>query len=105
MKEEAFLQDVTWLSNLKYKISHDSHGNDFLSNNNKVIRNRYAYLDQFEVVNNNGQPAINQIYKGNDKLKWETNCNFNTGVEFGVFENKYNYSALRTISGGLSLKF
>lgn len=92
LKEESFLQDINWLSNLKYKISYGSQGNDYLLKADKVTRNRYAYLDQFEVVNNNGQPAINQIYKGNDKLKWETNYNFNTGIEFGVLDNRLSGS-------------
>ena len=45
-------------------------------------------MDQFTVSNNNGQPAITQTYKGNDKLKWETNYNFNTGIEFSVLDGR-----------------
>lgn len=91
LKEESFLQDVEWLNNLKYKISYGSQGNDYLLKTDGT-RNRYAYLDQFEVINNNGQPAINQIYKGNDFLKWETNYNFNTGIEFGFLDNRLSGS-------------
>lgn len=88
LKEENFLKDVEWLDNLKYKISYGSQGNDFLLLNG--VRNRYAYMDQFTVSNNNGQPAITQSYKGNELLKWETNYNFNTGVEFSMFGGRLN---------------
>lgn len=86
MKEESFLRDVEWLDNLKFKISYGSQGNDYLLLDG--ARNRYAYMDQFTVSNNNGQPAITQTYKGNDKLKWETNYNFNTGIEFSVLDGR-----------------
>ena len=88
LKQEDFLQDVEWLDNLKYKISYGSQGNDFLLLNGQ--RNRYAYMDQYKVINNNGQPAITQVYKGNDNLKWETNYNFNTGFEFSMFNGRLN---------------
>ena len=86
LKEESFLRDVEWLDNLKFKISYGSQGNDYLLLDG--VRNRYAYMDQFTVSNNNGQPAITQTYKGNDKLKWETNYNFNTGIEFSVLDGR-----------------
>ena len=86
LKEENFLKDVEWLDNLKFKVSYGSQGNDYLLLNG--VRNRYAYMDQFSVSNNNGQPAITQTYKGNDKLKWETNYNFNTGIEFSVLNGR-----------------
>ena len=86
LKEESFLRDVEWLDNLKFKISYGSQGNDYLLLDG--ARNRYAYMDQFTVSNNNGQPAITQTYKGNDKLKWETNYNFNTGIEFSVLDGR-----------------
>ena len=80
------MKDVEWLDNLKFKVSYGSQGNDYLLLNG--VRNRYAYMDQFSVSNNNGQPAITQTYKGNDKLKWETNYNFNTGIEFSVLNGR-----------------
>lgn len=88
LKEESFLKYVEWIDNLKYKISYGSQGNDFLLQTDGRTRNRYPYMDQFKVSNNNGQPAITQFYKGNKELKWETNYNFNTGVEFNILNNR-----------------
>ena len=88
IKNEVFLKDVEWIDNLKYKISYGSQGNDFLLQADGKTRNRYPYMDQFTVSNNNGQPAISQYYKGNQELKWETNYNFNPGIEFNVLNNR-----------------
>lgn len=91
VKEEAFLKDVEWINSLKFKISYGSQGNDFILNTDNT-RNRYAYQDHYGVSNNNGNPALTQIFKGNEKLKWETNYNFNTGFEFAILNNRLSGS-------------
>lgn len=86
LSQEKFLQDADWLDNLKFKISYGSQGNDNLLH--KGITNYTPYLDQYKVVNNNDQVALNLYYKGNQDIKWETNYNLNTGVEFSFWNGR-----------------
>lgn len=86
LSQERFLRDADGLDNLKFKISYGSQGNDNLLYNG--ITNFTPYLDQYKVVNNNDQIALNLYYKGNRDIKWETNYNLNTGVEFSLWDGR-----------------
>ncbi|NJW53170.1 SusC/RagA family TonB-linked outer membrane protein [Salinimicrobium oceani] len=92
VSQEDFLSDVTWLTELKLKASYGEQGNDAILYPDGG-RNYYAYRDQFSVVPNDGELAIQLTYLGNPDLTWETNANFNAGFEFGLFENRFTLNA------------
>ncbi len=66
---------------LKYKASYGIQGNDHLPN-------YYAYADQYQVTNNNGEYAVQLVYKGNPDITWETSYSFNTGFEFTLLNER-----------------
>ncbi len=81
-KEEFF--DVDWVDMLKIKASYGSQGNDQIGD--------YRYVNTFSIVNSNGNPAAVPSVMGNKDITWETNGNFNAGVEFELFDTRLNGS-------------
>lgn len=66
-----------WVDLLKLKASVGSQGNDGIPD--------YLYVDTYEISNNEGNVAVAFRTKGNPDITWETNLNFNTGVDFELF--------------------
>ena len=71
---------ASWLDMLKLKASIGSQGNDNIPN--------YLYVDTWSLLDNAGQPGISLLQKGNEEITWETNTNFNTGVDFSMFAGR-----------------
>ena len=79
--DEPFM-DVTrkWLDNLKFKASIGSQGNDNIGN--------FRYTDTYTIENANGEVSTVFNTKGSENITWETNSNFNTGIEFGLLQGR-----------------
>lgn len=85
VKQEAFLQNVNWLTDLKLRANYGTVGNDkFISTNTEL--SRYASLDLYELgFNYNGQGGTSYNQLGNGKLQWERNTNTDVALEFRLF--------------------
>ncbi|MFD2101332.1 SusC/RagA family TonB-linked outer membrane protein [Flagellimonas iocasae] len=81
VSDEAFLSDVDWLSNLKFRASWGILGNQEIDN--------YTYLTL--ISQENGIVKTNRF--GNPDLKWESSEQTNFGVDLGLFQNKLNITA------------
>ena len=79
-KEECFSGASSWLDMLKFKASYGSQGNDAIG----ALR----YVDTYSLQNNDGNIAVVFNTKGNKNITWETNANFNTGIEFAMFNSR-----------------
>jgi len=79
ISKEPWFQ-VPYVDELKLKMSYGSQGNDNISN--------YMYTDTFDIINSSGSVATSFSSKGNENITWETNGNFNTGVEFTMFNGR-----------------
>ena len=77
ISKESFMQDVSFIDFLKYKISYgligEQSGVGF-----------YPAYNTFDVSNLNDQISISPRDIGNPNLTWETSKMFQTGVEFGI---------------------
>lgn len=82
-KESWF--NAPWVNNLKVKASIGQQGNDNIGD--------FRYTDLYQLVSNNGQAGLVYYSKGNKDITWETNTNFNLGVEFSLFKGR--------LSGGI----
>lgn len=69
--------DINWMDMLKLKASIGSQGNDNIGS--------YQYSDQYTISNSNGEVGTAFAGKGNKDITWETQTNFNAGVEFTLF--------------------
>ena len=77
-KEDWF--DYSWINMLKLKASYGSQGNDNIGN--------YRYANVYTIRNSSGTPAAVPETMGNKDITWETNGNFNAGIEFEVFDSR-----------------
>lgn len=65
---------LPWVDQLKLKASWGQQGNDAIGD--------YRYTDTYYLSNFNGEVSFVQNTVGNPDITWETNSNFNLGVEF-----------------------
>lgn len=81
---EEFFKNLGWefIDLLKYKVSYGSQGNDNIGN--------YLYVNTFDIVNSNGNPAAVPASMGNKDITWETQGNFNTGIDFGMWNGRFS---------------
>lgn len=79
--KEAFMQDVTTISNLRLRASYGVNGTHPRENYAWRLLTGYdnKYMDQ-------AGGALNSI--GNDELKWETNYTTNLALEFGLLNQR-----------------
>ena len=82
-KEDFFNAD--WIDMLKIKASYGSQGNDNIGN--------YLYTNTYTIVNAGGYPASVPNAMGNKNITWETNGNFNAGVDFELFKGRLTGTA------------
>lgn len=80
ISNEEFMKPYSsWLDNLKLKASYGAVGNDNLGT-------YYAYQGLYATgMNNYRDPGVMVSRLSNKDLKWETNLQFNVGLDFAVF--------------------
>lgn len=85
LSNEKFMSSTSdWLDNLKLKASYGAVGNDNLMTGGDP--NYYAYQGLYATGNNNyNDPGVKISRLANSTLKWETNLQFNIGVDFAMF--------------------
>lgn len=74
-----------WLSALTLKMSYGAQGNDNLGT-------YYASKGLYSIVSNLGENALVSDRMATPNLKWETNLNFNVGIDFSLFNNRFSGS-------------
>ena len=80
LNRESWFPDIPALDMLKVKASIGSQGNDNIGD--------FLYADQYNIENAEGQISLVFRQKGKKDITWETNTNFNAGIEFGMFNNR-----------------
>ena len=84
--------NAPWVDVLKVKTSYGSQGNDNIGS--------YRYTDLYTVAPSDGEISVSFSSKGNEKITWETNTNFNIGTEFtlfnGVLDGSFEYFSRKT---------
>jgi len=89
LKQEAFLQDVSWLENLRLRAGYGAIGNQEIS--------LYAYSDRISPYYDypfGGVPysGYAQSALGNKNLKWETSYQYNGGVDAELWKGALAFS-------------
>lgn len=80
--QEAFMEEAAnnWLSNLSLRASYGAQGNDNVG--------YYAYQELYSIGSFLGETMLHTSRLGTPDLTWETNLNFNVGLDFGVMNNR-----------------
>lgn len=85
ISQESFLKNVSWINDLKLKLSYGESGNKSIydENGNKLF---YQYKDYYyaDGLGNFAPPSR----LANPNLKWEKNVALNYGVEFTLFKRR-----------------
>lgn len=89
VSEEPFMKNISWVDDLKLRVSYGESGNDRIPSYAKV-------QDWISTTDQRMQYAINHQYQSayqtestlaNPNLKWETTVTRNIGLDFGLFGN------------------
>lgn len=84
LDQEAFIKELTFISNLKLRSSYGQTGND-------GDISRYAWQPLYTLGDNNATEAgILQSSLGNTALEWESSNAFDIALEFGLLKNRIN---------------
>ncbi len=92
VNKESFMENLSWLRELKLKASYGILGNQSLGS-------FYPTLDLYSVANLNRQIALLIGGKGNKDLTWEQSKTLNFGVDFnikGIIEGGIEYFTKNT---------
>lgn len=90
MNEEDFMQDITWLDQLKLRGSYGVLGNQEIGNYGAT-----TFINPYAHAVFGGQLALGatQVGFANEDLKWEENTSTNIGVDLAVFNNRISFTA------------
>jgi len=81
ISEEAFMENVDWINELKLRTSYGLTGNDGIPDFSSIGLFAGGY-------NYNMEAGIAPIQLPNPDLKWETTAQFNIGTDFTIFNNR-----------------
>jgi len=95
IKEESFLKNVNWLSDLKLRLGYGVTGQQNLN-----ISNDYPYIASYSISNyNDAQYQLGNTWYHllrpsyyNTSLKWESTKTYNVGVDLGFMNNRITAS-------------
>ena len=82
LKNESFLKDNAWLSNLRLRMNYGVNGNQNFSSTTSLTT--YTYSNQFNL---NGQGVLLSTL-GNPDLKWQNTYNTNLGLDASFMGNR-----------------
>ena len=89
ISQESFMENVSWIDELKLKASYGEQGNDNLGI-------ELPYLTQYSVTStiDASQPlSFSLSYIGNRDITWETNKNANIGINTRLFNGRVDIEA------------
>jgi TonB-linked SusC/RagA family outer membrane protein len=93
ISEESFMKNITWLDNLKLRVSYGSVGNDGINSNLwlmkwKSLTGTDSQYSLNEVIQSSYGP--NSAALANSDLKWETTITRNIGLDFAILKGRIN---------------
>lgn len=89
LSEEKFLKSVSWISNLKLRLSYGQTGND-----NVAPYQTEGVLSGAKYASFGGSDVVGYVPGNlrNAELGWERTNEYNIGLDFGFFNNRINGS-------------
>ncbi len=99
--KEKFMENATWLENLKIRASWGQTGTQDIDNiaRYSIYESNYgeanfggqSYGTSYDIAGTNGGQTLpsgfRRIQLGNDNLKWETTTQTNVGLDFAMFKS------------------
>ena len=75
---------LSWVDDLKLKMSYGENGNDRIGS--------YNYVNTYAPQNADGTASLVPNTMGNENVTWETVGNFNVGIDFSLFKGRLSGS-------------
>lgn len=90
MNEETFMQELTWLSQLKLRGSYGVLGNQEIGNYGAT-----TFINPYAHAVFGGQLALGatQVGFANEDLRWEETKSTNVGIDLGILNNRITFTA------------
>ncbi|OXA76714.1 TonB-linked outer membrane protein, SusC/RagA family [Flavobacterium aquidurense] len=98
IKNETFLKDVNWLENLKLRIGFGTTGNSSVDPYQTKGNITSFYLpfngmgNQIGYTTNEPYYTKDQLTMANPELGWEKTTQYNLGIDFSFFKNRFSGS-------------
>lgn len=101
IKQEPFMQDFTWMSQLKLRLGYGVTGSQsidpystFASYGNTFVNTPQGSLRPAQTSDGNGNKLVGLVMDKmpNDGLKWERTHSYNVGLDFGFMNNRISGS-------------
>lgn len=103
INNEAFLQDASWLSDLKLRLSWGETGNQEISNLARYFvyvpnygvndSGGQSYGTSYDIAGTNGGSILQSGFKrnqiGNPDIRWETTTQYNIGIDWSMFASRF----------------
>lgn len=101
ISNEAFMQDIDWINDLKIRASWGQTGNQEISNTARYTiyvpnysgteSGGQSYGTSYDIDGTNGGSILPSGFKrnqiGNDDIKWETTTQINLGVDYSLLDD------------------
>ena len=87
ISKEEFMSDIELIDHLRLKASYGTYGNEAL-NLGSENANFYPTQNLYSIRNLNDEITYSLYYIGNPNLTWEKSNMFNTGIEFGLWDDR-----------------
>lgn len=88
IKEENFLANVEWISDLKLRAGYGLAGNNRIGSYNSL-----ALMNSvLAAMGGSIKPGYAATTIPNPDLKWESNKTFNVGIDFGILNQRFTFS-------------
>lgn len=88
ISREDFMKDIDVINHLKFKISYGTYGNEALDLGS-TNANFYPTQNLYSVNNLNNAISYSLFYIGNPELTWEKSSMLNTGIDFGLWDDRF----------------
>ncbi len=89
LTKEDFMKGISWVNDLRLKVSYGEVGNNNLLESDGVSQMYYGYQALYDLGWNNGsEPGVIASTAANPNLTWETSKTLNAGVSFSLFKNR-----------------
>ena len=89
VKEEAFMNDVEWISYLQVRATYGLTASMGPATNSKAVFRSNISVAPFSSENQNGLKVASLM---NSELTWEKQYETNIGLDFGLFDNRISIS-------------
>ena len=86
ISNEAFMEDVTWLNNLKLRAGFGITG--VIPNSPYISLTKYNYGNSYYYSNGTWLPGLEVASNPNPDLKWEKSTEFNVGLDWSVLDGR-----------------